>query len=77
MRNLSAATVVVMFLVSASGALAQEKSGFLGDAYGKLQETTSPSGAKVKRWTAPDLAKYDKVLLEKTVSTPSPGAQNR
>jgi hypothetical protein len=72
MRIMPAATVVVVLTLSVSGALAQEKSGFLGDAYGKLEETTSPSGAQVKRWTAPQMPKYDKVLLEKTILYPEP-----
>ena len=77
MRNMPVATVVVMLLLSGSGAVAQDKSGFLGDAYGKLEETTSASNAQVKRWIAPALSKYDKVLLEKTVLYPEPRSTNQ
>ena len=72
MRNTPAVTLVAVLLLSAGGVLAQENSGFLGDAYGKLQKTTSPSGDDVKRWISPALAKYDKVLLEKTILYPEP-----
>jgi hypothetical protein len=72
MLKIPAATVVVLFLLNAPGVLAQENSGFLGDAYGKLQETTSPSGVQVKRWAAAEMPKYDKVLIEKTVLYPEP-----
>jgi hypothetical protein len=77
MRNIPAATAVVVVLLGASGALAQDKSGFLGDAYGRLEETTSASNAQVKRWVAPALVKYDKVLLEKTVLYPEPRSTNQ
>ncbi len=77
MRSMPAATVVVGTLLSASGALAQENSVFLGDAYGKLEATTSASGGDVKRWIAPALVNYDKVLLEKTVLYPEPKSTNQ
>jgi hypothetical protein len=53
---------------------AQQNSGFLGDAYSKLQDAQSPSGAKVKRWMAPGVTagQYEAVLLEKTVLYPEP-----
>jgi hypothetical protein len=77
MHNIQAATAMVVVLLGTSGALAQENSGFLADAYGKLQETTSASNAQVKRWVAPSLVKYDKVLLEKTVLYPEPRSTNQ
>ena len=72
MLNIPAITVAAVLLLNAPGVLAQENSGFLGDAYGKLEETKSPSGAPVKRWAAREMQKYDKVLLEKTVLYPEP-----
>jgi len=71
MLKMTVATVVLL-LGAASGAVAQENSGFLGDAYPKLEQTKSSSGADVKRWLAPQMPKFDKVLIEKTVLYPEP-----
>jgi len=45
---------------------AQQNSRFPGDSHSKLQDAQSPSGAKVKRWTAPTFTpgRYKAVLLE-------------
>ena len=58
----------------AGAAVAQENSGYLGNTYSKLEDATTPSGQKARRWLAPDMTpgKYDKVLLEKTVLYPEP-----
>ena len=58
----------------AGAAVAQENSGYLGNNYSKLEDITSPTGQKGKRWLAPGMTpgKYDKVLLEKTVLYPEP-----
>lgn len=58
----------------AGAALAQENSGYLGNNYSKLEDVTTPSGQKARRWLAPGMTpgKYDKVLLEKTVLYPEP-----
>lgn len=55
-------------------AVAQQNSGFLGDAYSKMKDAQSPSGQKVKRWIAPEVTpgKYEFLLLEKTVFYPEP-----
>ncbi|HYH43795.1 MAG TPA: DUF3313 domain-containing protein, partial [Burkholderiales bacterium] len=63
---------VALSLGAASGAIAQENSGFLGDAYPKLEQTKSVSGADVKRWVAPQIPKYESVVIEKTVLYPEP-----
>lgn len=72
MRPLSTFAAIAVLLFNASTVLAQDNSGFLGDAYGKLETTSSPSGAEVKRWVGPGVAKYENVLLEKTVLYPEP-----
>jgi len=58
----------------AGAAVAQENSGYLGNNYSKLEDATTPSGQKARRWLAPGMTpgKYDKVLLEKTVLYPEP-----
>lgn len=63
----------------AGAAVAQDNSGFLGNNYSKLEDVTSPSGHRAKRWMAPDMVpgKYDKLLLENTVLYPEPGATDQ
>ena len=58
----------------AGAAVAQENSGYLGNNYSKLEDVTTPSGQKARRWLAPGMTpgKYYKVLLEKTVLYPEP-----
>jgi Protein of unknown function (DUF3313) len=66
--------VLVGLSVLAGGVAAQQNSGFLGNAYPNLKDTQSPSGAKLKRWIAPNIkpASYEFVLLQKTVFYPEP-----
>jgi len=66
--------IFVGFCLSAGIAVAQQHSGFLGNAYSKMKDAQSPSGQKVKRWIAPEVkpGKYELVLLEKTVFYPEP-----
>lgn len=55
-------------------AVAQERSGYLGDIYSRLEETRSPSGQQIKRWVSPEMSagKYTRIVLEKTVLHPEP-----
>jgi hypothetical protein len=69
----SACAIAIVCLATGT-ALAQEKSGYLGDAYVRLEDTGSPSGQQVKRWVSAEMSagKYTRMVLEKTVLYPEP-----
>jgi len=66
-------------LLSAGSLAAQERSGYLGETYSKLQETKSASGQQIKRWVAPELAagKFTSLILEPLVLYPEPKATSQ
>lgn len=74
MRVFSSIVAVLAGACMLAGSAVAQDSGFLGDAYAKLQDVQSPSGQKVKRWVSPALtpAKYPLLLLDKTVFHPPP-----
>jgi hypothetical protein len=73
MKTILASLLVILGLLTGN-VFAGETSGYLGDTYPKLKETTSASGKKVKRWISPALSsgKYTAVLLEKSILYPEP-----
>jgi len=66
--------VLIALAFSGSTAFADQKSGYLGDAYPKLKTETAASGDKVKRWLSPELlsGKYTAAMLKETAFFPEP-----
>jgi Protein of unknown function (DUF3313) len=67
-------SLLVTLGLLAGNAFAGNTSGYLGDAYPKLQEANSASGKKVNRWISPELSsgKYTAVILENSILYPEP-----